>query len=322
MEVDNEVKGNGNSYTTQFRQYDPRLGRWLSLDPVVQSHQSPYSSFDNNPVLYNDIDGRYRKNQADRMAKRARKNGYSAVVKHNEGSGKKDYYISYSKRGDKDKGTYHLTRQVEGKFKGIMKGGGHYSPDVTQEQIVARIHESKRIPSIVDELTNPVTQGVNLIENGKVVVSGTDFQGVERSRWAAAGYIVLEFTPFLLSKTGRIVKASKILFRSGDDVISKTDEVVDLATTVAKGKSSVQFGETAEQIEHAFRHTDGMGISRKVVQDAISKHLPSVADDIAIGASKKSTISAGGQKIVYSAYKLPDGTINVRRITATGKKIK
>jgi RHS repeat-associated protein len=56
MELDNEVKGNGNSYTTEFRQYDPRLGRWLSLDPLMMKFpwMSPYVAFDNNPVLYVD----------------------------------------------------------------------------------------------------------------------------------------------------------------------------------------------------------------------------------------------------------------------------
>jgi RHS repeat-associated protein len=56
MEVDNEVFGNGNSYTTEFRQYDPRLGRWKSLDPLMAQFpwQSPYCAFDNNPVFYND----------------------------------------------------------------------------------------------------------------------------------------------------------------------------------------------------------------------------------------------------------------------------
>jgi RHS repeat-associated protein len=58
-EMDKEIKGNGNSYTTEFRQYDPRLGRWMSLDPVFQPHQSPYNSMDNNPISiwYNDIKG-------------------------------------------------------------------------------------------------------------------------------------------------------------------------------------------------------------------------------------------------------------------------
>jgi RHS repeat-associated protein len=56
MEKDPEIKGEGNSYTTEFRQYDPRLGRWLSLDPLMSMFpwQSPYCAFDNNPVYYTD----------------------------------------------------------------------------------------------------------------------------------------------------------------------------------------------------------------------------------------------------------------------------
>jgi RHS repeat-associated protein len=59
MLKDNEVKGNGNSYTTEFRQYDPRIGRWLSLDPLSQEFpwQSPYNSMSNNPILRIDPKG-------------------------------------------------------------------------------------------------------------------------------------------------------------------------------------------------------------------------------------------------------------------------
>ena len=55
-ESDNEVKGQGNSYTTYFRSLDPRLGRWLSIDPKASSlpWQSPYCSMDNNPIWFND----------------------------------------------------------------------------------------------------------------------------------------------------------------------------------------------------------------------------------------------------------------------------
>ena len=53
-EKDNEVSGDGNSYTTEFRQLDPRLGRWFSVDPVFQPWQSPYTSMDNNPICLND----------------------------------------------------------------------------------------------------------------------------------------------------------------------------------------------------------------------------------------------------------------------------
>ena len=56
MEQDEEVSDAGNSYTTEFRQYDPRLGRWKSLDPLMAKFpwQSPYCAFDDNPVFYVD----------------------------------------------------------------------------------------------------------------------------------------------------------------------------------------------------------------------------------------------------------------------------
>jgi RHS repeat-associated protein len=58
-EKDDEVKGEGNSYTTEFRLLDPRLGRWLSIDPLAAQFpwQSPYVSMDNNPILLNDVLG-------------------------------------------------------------------------------------------------------------------------------------------------------------------------------------------------------------------------------------------------------------------------
>jgi RHS repeat-associated protein len=56
MESDDEVKGQSNSYTTEFRQYDPRLGRWLSLDPKMAKYpsESPYVAFHNNPIYWTD----------------------------------------------------------------------------------------------------------------------------------------------------------------------------------------------------------------------------------------------------------------------------
>ena len=42
-EKDDEVKGAGNSYTTEFRQLDVRIGRWLSIDPKATAWESPLS---------------------------------------------------------------------------------------------------------------------------------------------------------------------------------------------------------------------------------------------------------------------------------------
>lgn len=59
MEKDNDIKGLGNDYTTLERQYDPRLGRWLSVDPKEEEYEdvSPYIGMDNNPISKNDLDG-------------------------------------------------------------------------------------------------------------------------------------------------------------------------------------------------------------------------------------------------------------------------
>ncbi|NQY09955.1 MAG: hypothetical protein HRT71_10645, partial [Flavobacteriales bacterium] len=42
QEKDDEIKGNGNSYTAQYWQYDPRLGRRWNTDPVVKANWSGY----------------------------------------------------------------------------------------------------------------------------------------------------------------------------------------------------------------------------------------------------------------------------------------
>jgi RHS repeat-associated protein len=57
MDKDDEVSGVGNSYTTEFRQYDSRIGRWGSTDPVTHAQYSPYSAFDNNPIYFTDPSG-------------------------------------------------------------------------------------------------------------------------------------------------------------------------------------------------------------------------------------------------------------------------
>jgi RHS repeat-associated protein len=57
MMMDSEISGTGNSYTTYFRQYDPRLGRWKSIDPVVHPYQSSYAAFNNNPIFFIDPSG-------------------------------------------------------------------------------------------------------------------------------------------------------------------------------------------------------------------------------------------------------------------------
>ena len=60
-ENDNEVKGQGNSIDFGARIYDPRLGRFLSVDPFTKKFPcySPYNFAINNPIGNIDYDGNF-----------------------------------------------------------------------------------------------------------------------------------------------------------------------------------------------------------------------------------------------------------------------
>jgi hypothetical protein len=57
QEKDDEIYGEGNSYTAEFWQYDSRLGKRWNIDPVFKYYESPYGSFANNPLFYTDPTG-------------------------------------------------------------------------------------------------------------------------------------------------------------------------------------------------------------------------------------------------------------------------
>ena len=59
MVKDDEVKGEGNSYTSLWIQYAPRIGKFLSQDSAKEKYTSMslYSSLGGNPILFNDVNG-------------------------------------------------------------------------------------------------------------------------------------------------------------------------------------------------------------------------------------------------------------------------
>jgi RHS repeat-associated protein len=114
MEKDDEVKGEGNSYTTEFRQYDPRLGRWLSLDPRFDLSMSPYNGIDNNPVKYNDPKGLYTERRAERMKSRAERQGWTTTSTYQSGLSKRSFSFNASKEDISQSGMYTATMNSGG----------------------------------------------------------------------------------------------------------------------------------------------------------------------------------------------------------------
>lgn len=58
-ELDNEVKGEGLQYDYGFRVYDPRIGKFLSIDPLFKGYPyyTPYQFAGNRPIWAIDLDG-------------------------------------------------------------------------------------------------------------------------------------------------------------------------------------------------------------------------------------------------------------------------
>jgi len=59
QEKSDEIKGEGNSYTAQFWEYDPKIGRRWNLDPEPIAGISQYSAFNNSPIFFSDPLGNY-----------------------------------------------------------------------------------------------------------------------------------------------------------------------------------------------------------------------------------------------------------------------
>jgi RHS repeat-associated protein len=58
-ENDGEIKGEGNQQDYGFRIYDPRVGRFLSIDPLTKEYPelTPYQFSGNTPIQATDLDG-------------------------------------------------------------------------------------------------------------------------------------------------------------------------------------------------------------------------------------------------------------------------
>ena len=65
QELDNEIKGEGNSVNYKFRMHDPRVGRFFAEDPLFSQypHNSPYAFSENRVLDGIDLEGSEFQNQ-------------------------------------------------------------------------------------------------------------------------------------------------------------------------------------------------------------------------------------------------------------------
>jgi RHS repeat-associated protein len=175
QERDDEIAGNGNSYTAEFWQYDPRLGRRWNVDPKFRNypHLSPYACFNNNPILYADLKGLEGEPKTD-------------VVKKGEGA------WSVAQRNN-------ITTDQ------LVK----WNPDIFPEGLKSgtyMLHPGQQLNVSDPNLANEATTNSNIVDQNPL---GNDQAQVNSSISTING--VLSISVSAIEAMGGLDKASKIL---------------------------------------------------------------------------------------------------------------
>jgi RHS repeat-associated protein len=236
-EMDKEVKGDGNSYTTTFRQLDPRLGRWMTIDPVIYSWQSPYCSMNNNPLYYNDILGLYgsEKTAKRKQRKAERKFGEDKVGdvydrnKGKEGQ-KPNYGFQVFGEGKDDKTRVSLDSDGD-------PIASAYTPDAVIDndkdlRNFTNVEKKKNTNSSFENINNGLGIGLgvqselltySIAQNYKTATNNYSYSKLSKSQqtWRATN---------TLGKSGtNLLKVTKVLGVIGGtySIVSKSAEIYD-----------------------------------------------------------------------------------------------
>ena len=114
QEKADEISGNGNHYTAEYWEYDPRIGRRWNRDQVVKHHESPYAAFANNPIWLVDPNGRDT-SFADNNARQQFKSTYKSVDNAIKGLDSKieNKLAKWQEKGyDNERLNKRMTRQI------------------------------------------------------------------------------------------------------------------------------------------------------------------------------------------------------------------
>jgi RHS repeat-associated protein len=98
QEKDDEIKDSGNSLSFKYRIYDPRIGRFLSVDPLAPDYPwyTPYQFAGNTPIQAKDLEGAEPEFVIKEMAKKGLKGTEQKIAWKNKW-GTTKIYISGNK---------------------------------------------------------------------------------------------------------------------------------------------------------------------------------------------------------------------------------
>jgi RHS repeat-associated protein len=219
-ENDNEVKGEGNEQNYGMRIYDPRLGRFLSVDPVASEFawNTPYAFAEDDPINFIDFDGLEKASpRVYDMAVELRSMVLNRILRNETklSTVTDAEVITNLKLGiELDKKTYAALAVFT------------YKNRPTDDARLNYYLESSK--PIVKEVLDITPAG-----DIKVVLTGENFKGEEKNRLGAIGWLALDiFGGELLSGLGKAGRSVKFLSGPGKDILESVVKKANKISTV------------------------------------------------------------------------------------------
>lgn len=124
QEMDDEVKGEGNSINFRFRMHDPRIGRFFAIDPLTSKypHYTPYSFSGNKIIVFRELEGleEIHFKTYDKEKKAWIEENPDLIVINNNLTENVNCYMYQNSNGDVIKAVYHGHRSKDRK---VSEGG-------------------------------------------------------------------------------------------------------------------------------------------------------------------------------------------------------
>jgi RHS repeat-associated protein len=280
----------------QFRELDPQVGRWWQIDPKTDEMLmwSTYASNYDNPIRFDDPLGDEPECCQGLL---------DFVVGVGQGLkagavGLKDFIVRDAWQGQTWKNIGNLALGTAmGTLSNQGTNAGMMMMQVDQKLGTNTFGAASAAGTGLAQAGNTLLHGTAK-ERGNI--TGQILFAVMGTKGANAGLGALK-------NAARGARAAEVAGAAGVEVAAQGG--ANLIDDIA-----IQFGKGPNQVYHAFRHTDALGLDRSLVQSTIQTHFKGLSSQVVAGKPFNQIIEIGGQRIQYTAFKLSNGIFNIGRI--------
>ncbi len=168
QEKDDEIKGEGNSYNTTFRSFDPRIGRWMSPDRLMDYSRSPFNGLGNNPITSIDPSGLREFDSYSSYKTFASENNLEVLGRNEIGS--QGHWLTSDRVGNTSvwgaANTYNISHNVKNQYKPYEQVRDFYKwVDNEASSLGHDVKWIKGALSLVNRLADYLEVGTRLIDD-------------------------------------------------------------------------------------------------------------------------------------------------------------